>query len=80
MAPWIALNLFIGFSLPGIDNLGHLGGLIGGVLLALLLGNRVIAGFGGTPKSQTALALVGGGLMGWTLGVMAISRLFGVGA
>ena len=80
LAPWIALNLFIGFSLPGIDNLGHLGGLIGGVLLALLLGNRVIAGFGGTPKSQTALALVGGGLMGWTLGVMAISRLFGVGA
>ncbi|MDX8341826.1 rhomboid family intramembrane serine protease [Rossellomorea sp. YZS02] len=30
----ILLNLALGFSLPGIDNAGHLGGLIGGFLVA----------------------------------------------
>jgi len=79
LAPWIVLNLFIGFSVPGIDNLGHLGGLAGGVFLALLLGNRVIAGYGGTPRSQLLLALAGGGLMGWTLGMVVLGRLFGLG-
>jgi len=33
----VAVNLFIGFSVPGIDNLGHLGGLIGGLILGWLL-------------------------------------------
>jgi rhomboid protease GluP len=32
-----AINLFIGFSLPGIDNYAHLGGLIVGVLIGLVL-------------------------------------------
>ncbi len=31
------LNLFIGFSIGGIDNLAHIGGLTGGVLIGLLL-------------------------------------------
>ncbi|MCA1058066.1 rhomboid family intramembrane serine protease [Rossellomorea aquimaris] len=30
----ILLNLALGFSLPGIDNAGHIGGLIGGFLVA----------------------------------------------
>ena len=36
--PVILLNLFIGFALPGIDNFGHIGGLIGGVLSAMIVG------------------------------------------
>ncbi len=36
MIPTIALNLFIGFTIPFIDNSAHLGGLIAGALLALL--------------------------------------------
>ena len=29
----IAINLFFGFTVPGINNLAHLGGLVGGLLL-----------------------------------------------
>ena len=35
--PVIVLNLFLGFSLPFIDNAAHIGGLITGALLALVL-------------------------------------------
>lgn len=33
----IAVNLLIGFSLPGIDNFAHLGGLFAGIFLALII-------------------------------------------
>lgn len=36
--PVILLNLFLGFMMPGIDNFGHIGGLIGGVLSAMIVG------------------------------------------
>ena len=29
-----AINLFMGFIVPGVDNFGHLGGILGGVLFA----------------------------------------------
>ena len=34
----IILNLFLGFITPGIDNAGHIGGLISGVFLAMACG------------------------------------------
>jgi membrane associated rhomboid family serine protease/tetratricopeptide (TPR) repeat protein len=37
MIPFIVLNLAIGFSVHGIDNWGHLGGLATGALLAFLI-------------------------------------------
>jgi membrane associated rhomboid family serine protease/Flp pilus assembly protein TadD len=37
MIPFIAVNLALGFTVRGIDSWGHLGGLISGVLLALLI-------------------------------------------
>lgn len=36
--PVIALNLIIGFIVPGIDYFGHIGGLIGGILISMALG------------------------------------------
>lgn len=32
----IVINLIIGFSIPNVDNFGHLGGLIGGTIISLL--------------------------------------------
>jgi rhomboid protease GluP len=37
MIPFIVVNLAFGFTVPGIDNWGHLGGLISGLLLALVI-------------------------------------------
>lgn len=36
--PVIILNLIIGFLSPGIDNAAHIGGLVGGILLSMLVG------------------------------------------
>ena len=36
--PLILLNLIIGFSVSGIDNAGHIGGLLGGILITMALG------------------------------------------
>jgi rhomboid protease GluP len=35
------LNLLIGFAVPHIDNMGHLGGLLSGVLAGVVLGRRL---------------------------------------
>ena len=34
---FVALNLFLGVATPGIDNAAHIGGLVGGIAVALLL-------------------------------------------
>ncbi len=39
----IVINLILGFSIPNVDNFGHIGGLIGGVIVTLLLMNRTKA-------------------------------------
>lgn len=36
--PIIVLNLFLGFILNGVDNAAHIGGLIGGVLVSMMVG------------------------------------------
>ena len=36
--PIIAINLFIGFTVPGIDNFCHIGGLVGGFFTTMALG------------------------------------------
>lgn len=37
IASVVAINLFIGFTMSNIDNFGHLGGLLGGAILGILL-------------------------------------------
>ena len=36
--PVIVINLIFGFTMSGIDNAAHIGGLIGGALIAMALG------------------------------------------
>lgn len=36
--PVIAINLFIGFTNSGIDNAAHIGGLVGGILISMMVG------------------------------------------
>lgn len=36
--PLIVVNLIIGFSMSGINNAAHIGGLVGGVLLSMMVG------------------------------------------
>ena len=36
--PLIGINLLLGYMLPGIDNFGHIGGLIGGFMITRALG------------------------------------------
>lgn len=37
LGPCIGYNLFLGFTVPGIDNWGHIGGLLTGTLLAFFV-------------------------------------------
>jgi rhomboid protease GluP len=39
---WAGLNLFLGASMPMIDNYAHMGGLIAGLLVGLLLRERPV--------------------------------------
>ena len=39
--PVIVLNLLLGFTLPGVDNFAHLGGLVGGFLSTMAVGISV---------------------------------------
>jgi rhomboid protease GluP len=36
----IAINIFIGLTIPNIDNFGHMGGLIGGLAVSMILFDR----------------------------------------
>ena len=40
MLPTILLNIFIGYMIPVIDNAAHMGGLVSGALLALVVGYK----------------------------------------
>ena len=52
LVAWAAINVFFGFSVPGIDNAAHLGGFVAGFLLGLILRERPhyrLAGNSGDP-------------------------------
>ncbi len=53
VVPVIILNLVIGFMNPMIDNFGHIGGLIGGIFSAMIVGIE-----GRTDKSDTINGII----------------------
>jgi membrane associated rhomboid family serine protease len=71
LLPWVGLNLFIGYVIPFIDNLGHVGGLITGAALAMVCGNQIIPGHGGSPTGKILMGVGSGALLlGALLGVV----------
>ena len=63
MLPTILVNLFIGFTVPFIDNAAHLGGFVAGAVLALFVGYKRPGARGGADYAWhvlqfAALALV----------------------
>lgn len=75
LLPWVALNLFIGAVVPFIDNLGHTGGLIGGAVFALLIGNRAVPGEDSGPGMHVLMAAVASSLLG--VGLLGVVGAFG---
>lgn len=57
LLPWVALNLGIGAVLPFVDNRAHVGGLVTGLFLGSILGNRIVPGAESGPTSRGAMAL-----------------------
>ena len=56
LLPWVGLNLLIGAVIPFIDNLGHVGGLVGGAGFALVVSNRIIPS---EPNALTTRVVMG---------------------
>jgi rhomboid protease GluP len=68
----IALNLFFGFTNPGIDNYGHLGGLLSGAVLGLALAPRYQPDATGTRLvDRTSLGRY------WPILILAVALLAG---
>ncbi|MCB9764222.1 MAG: rhomboid family intramembrane serine protease [Alphaproteobacteria bacterium] len=71
LLPWVFLNLFIGFAIPGIDNLGHIGGLLGGAACAAVLGSRVVPWSPQRERWTPFFAVTSLALLGWIGWAMA---------
>ncbi len=69
LTPWVVLNLLIGFSVPRIDNLGHIGGLLTGAVVGLLLRDRIIPG---EPEQSDSR---GGAIAGLCVGILCWSLM-----
>ena len=58
LAPWVVFNLALGLFLPSIDNLAHIGGLLGGAGFGLVSGNALTTNADASPLSIRAMRLV----------------------
>lgn len=69
---FVGINLLFGFSMPGVDNLAHIGGLGAGILIGLGMdggGGREVSG---ARQSLTLIAVTAGSmaLVMWRIGTM----------
>lgn len=76
MLVFVGLNLFIGFALPGIDNMAHIGGLVGGLALGFGFdrGHRPAATL---PIQIATVAAVGGAAIALVVWRTATFTCFG---
>lgn len=63
LLPWIGVNLAIGAVVPAIDNLGHVGGLLSGLAIAFVFGDRITDQGEESPARRTFWALLAWGLL-----------------
>jgi membrane associated rhomboid family serine protease len=60
--PWLGYGLILGFAIPGVDNVAHLGGLTTGALAGLVVGDagsrRIMPPWGWTALAILAAAAV----------------------
>ncbi|MDP2305131.1 MAG: rhomboid family intramembrane serine protease [Pseudomonadota bacterium] len=75
--PWILLNLGIGILLPFIDNRAHIGGLVTGAVVALVLGDSLTDDHRPWPWATVAMALAFGLAVGWAGSMVAFHAGFG---
>ncbi len=85
LAPWVVFNLAIGIFLPSIDNLAHVGGLLGGAAFGLVSGNALTANADASRVSIRAMRLVSAvlllvGLLGVVEEIRAAPTRRGTGA
>ncbi len=72
LLPWVVLNLAVGLFIPFLDHRAHLGGLLMGVALGALGGNRVVPGRERGPVWRAViLALCAGALLYGLSGLIA---------
>jgi rhomboid protease GluP len=77
----IAINLFIGLT-PGIDNWGHIGGLLGGAMFAWFAGPRwevagaAFSGFKLEDQRESREIVLGAGLVILVFGALAVWAMF----
>lgn len=73
------INLFLGFTIPGINNLAHLGGLVFGILLGWILAPEYKAPSVFNPTSDGALTLEDGVTIGRRLPhLLAVTAILGL--
>jgi rhomboid protease GluP len=70
LAVWAAYQLALGFLNPAVDNLAHLGGLLGGALMGLVLSPAVLEGRAEVAARPTTW--VGAALAAAALGAAAV--------
>lgn len=70
LLPGVLLNLGIGMLLPFVDNHAHAGGLVAGVILGWVLGNRVVPGEESPVWARALSGLASAALLG--LGLLQI--------